>query len=364
MSPYLFTSESVTEGHPDKVSDFIADSILDACLEQDPHSHVACEVLCKDSHVVVAGEIKSNAQIAIDTVARNAIREIGYTDPDEAFNADGVDVTNLLGAQAENIDRGVSGKTEQGAGDQGLMFGFATSETPQLMPLPITLAHALSAGLAADRKHGVIPWARPDAKTQVTVEYAEGRPVRVRTVVVSTQHRRDTRQDAIAEYVKGKLLPERLGAWHHPDITVLVNPTGEFSIGGPTGDCGVTGRKIIVDTYGGFARHGGGAFSGKDASKVDRSAAYFARYVARRIIATGIAKRAELQVAYAIGVAEPVAIYVDTFGTGDRAAAEAYARQFDFRPAAIIRKLDLLKPIYRATTNYGHFGRPGFTWEQ
>jgi S-adenosylmethionine synthetase len=358
-----FTSESVSEGHPDKVCDYIADSILDAYLARDPHSHVACEVLCKDGHVILAGEIRSTAgNVDHDSIVRDAIREVGYTDPSETFNADGVTITNLLGVQSENIDRGVSG-TEQGAGDQGLMFGYATDETPELMPLPITLAHRLAGGLAADRKAGRIPWARPDAKTQVTVEYDEDRPTKVIAVVVSSQHRPGTPQSIIHDYVRGRLLPEALAQWFRPEIAPHVNPTGEFSIGGPTGDCGVTGRKIIVDTYGGYARHGGGAFSGKDPSKVDRSGAYFARYVARQIVRNGLARRAEIQVSYAIGVAQPVSVYVDTFGTGDAEAAAQFVNQFDFRPAAIIERLDLRRPIYRQTTNYGHFVKAGLPWE-
>jgi S-adenosylmethionine synthetase len=363
MTKRFFTSESVAEGHPDKVCDFIADSILDAYLAQDPHSHVACEVLCKDNHVILAGEIKSTVgNTDHDSSAREAIREVGYTDPSEAFHADGVKITNLLGVQSENIDRGVSG-TEQGAGDQGLMFGYATDETPELMPLPIMLAHRLSGGLAENRRAGRIPWARPDAKTQVTVEYEDGRPIKVIAVVVSSQHDLGTPQEIIHDYVRSQLLPKALGQWFTPKITLRVNPTGEFSIGGPTGDCGVTGRKIIVDSYGGYARHGGGAFSGKDPSKVDRSGAYFARYVARQIVRNGLAHRAEIQVSYAIGVAQPVSVSVDTFETGDAEAAAQFVNQFDFRPAAIIQRLDLLRPIYRQTTNYGHFGKAGLPWE-
>jgi S-adenosylmethionine synthetase len=364
MGQYSFTSESVTEGHPDKVCDYIADSILDAYLEKDPASHVACEVLCKDNHVILAGEIKANAQIEIETVVRTAIGEIGYTDEATAFNADSVVITNLLGRQAAEIDQGVSGAKEQGAGDQGLMFGFATDETPELMPLPILLAHRLSAGLADDRKTKAVSWLRPDGKTQVTVRYRSGKPVEVTAVVVSTQHALGVARETIEAYVRQELLPKRLGSWHNPGARVLVNPTGAFTSGGPSADCGVTGRKIIVDTYGGSARHGGGAFSGKDASKVDRSAAYFARYVARNIIAAGLARKAEVQVSYAIGVAEPVSLFVDTFGTGDDDKAERFAARFDFRPASIIQKLGLLNPIYRQTTNYGHFGKTFLAWEK
>jgi len=358
---YPFTSESIPEGHPDKVCDYIADSILDTYLLGDPHSRVACEVLCKDNHVILAGEIKSEA-IGVDheAIVRQAIREIGYTCPEESFSTDNVRITNLLGVQSENISRGVD---TGGAGDQGLMFGYATDETVERMPLPILLAHRLARGLAEDRKAGIIPWARPDAKTQVTVQYSGGRPERVLTVVVSTQHSPGTPQEVIGQYVMGKLLPERLGPWFQEDIKAHINPTGEFAIGGPAGDCGVTGRKIIVDTYGGYARHGGGAFSGKDASKVDRSGAYFARFVAKRLVDIGLATRAEIQVSYAIGVAEPVSLLVDTFGTGDTEAAQKFLQQFDFRPRAIIERLGLLRPLYRRTTNYGHFGKPGLPWE-
>jgi len=365
MNQFLFTSESVSEGHPDKVCDLIAGSILDAYLERDPHSHVACEVLCKHTHVVLAGEIKSQATgIDPESIARATIREIGYTEPSEAFNADGVDITNLLGAQATDIDKGVSGQAEQGAGDQGLMFGFATDETPELMPLPILLAHRLARYLADDRKNGAIAWARPDAKTQVTVRYADHRPVEVTDVVISTQHRPGAAQETIRDYVRNVLLPRTLGTWWRPGIRLLVNPAGEFAIGGPTADCGVTGRKIIVDTYGGFARHGGGAFSGKDPSKVDRSAAYFARYVARQVVRRGLAHRAELQISYAIGVAQPISLCVETFGTGDAEAARQFASGFDFRPATMAQTLGLLRPIYRRTTNYGHFGKAELPWEQ
>ena len=358
-----FTSESVTEGHPDKVCDYIADSILDAYLAKDQESHVACEVLCKANQVILAGEIKSTSQVDVERITREAIREIGYTDPTEPFNADGVQITNLLGQQCPQIDQGVSGKAEQGAGDQGLMFGFATDQTPELMPLPILLAHRLSAGLAKDRKSQRVPWLRPDGKTQVTVRYDADKPVEVSAVVVSTQHASDVPHKAVETYVREQLLPNTLGDWHHDRIRLFVNPTGEFTIGGPSADCGVTGRKIIVDTYGGYARHGGGAFSGKDASKVDRSAAYFARYVARQIVKRRLAARAEVQVSYAIGIAEPVSVFVETFGTGDRVEAERFAQTFDFRPASIISHLSLKKPIYRQTTNYGHFGKPYLPWE-
>jgi S-adenosylmethionine synthetase len=364
MNNYIFTSESVTEGHPDKVCDYISDSILDAYLKQDPRSRVACETLCKDNHVVLAGEVTSSGKVDHDAVVRNAIKDIGYVNSSDSFHADGVEIQDFISGQSLQISQGVDNGTEQGAGDQGLMFGYATDETPELMPLPILLAHRLSGRLAKDRKSGANEWLRPDGKTQVSVLYENERPVKVTAIVVSTHHRQKISQKEIREYVETQLLPHALGDWHHKDIQPLVNPTGEFSIGGPTADCGVTGRKIIVDTYGGFARHGGGAFSGKDPSKVDRSAAYFARFVARQIVKSGLARRAEIQVSYAIGIANPVAIKVDTFGTGDNKAAVEYAEKFDFRPRAIVEKLNLLWPIYRQTTNYGHFGKPELSWEE
>jgi S-adenosylmethionine synthetase len=359
----LFTSESVSEGHPDKVADAIADAILDAYIAQDPDARVACEVLCKSGDVIIAGEITSTAQVDHSAVARNTIRAIGYTDPHEAFHADGVRITDLIGAQSVNIAEGIVASGEQGAGDQGLMFGYATDETPELMPLPLVLAHRLTRALAEERRSGEVPWLRPDAKAQVTVRYAGITPVAVDTVVVSTQHSADITVQEVQQWLQHSFIPEVLGTWWHADITVHANPAGAFVIGGPEGDCGVTGRKIIVDSYGGMARHGGGAFSGKDGTKVDRSAAYFARYVARQIVRQGLAQRVELQVCYAIGVAEPVALHVDTFGTGDPVAAEHFARQFDHRPAAIIAQLQLRTPLFQRTTNYGHFGKAGLPWE-
>ena len=366
---YTFTSESVSEGHPDKVCDYIADSILDACLEQDPNSHVACEVLCKDNHVVLAGEITTNATFDYEQVARRAIREIGYTDPAEKFNADSVKVQMLISKQSGEINAGVVKATddqkEQGAGDQGIMFGYAAAESDELMPLPIVLAHRLTHGLADDRRSGSFNWLRPDAKSQVSVVYEGNTPVRVSSILVSTQHADSINQAAIREYVEKVLAPRVLGKWFSADAEVIVNPSGSFVHGGPSADCGVTGRKIIVDSYGGAGRHGGGAFSGKDPSKVDRSGAYYCRYVARRIVQAGLAKRAEVQVSYAIGRAKPMSIKVDTFGTGDEARAVKFVYDnFDFRPANIIRELDLLRPIYRKTTNYGHFGKAGLPWEK
>jgi S-adenosylmethionine synthetase len=365
---YTFTSESVSEGHPDKVCDFIADSVLDRCFEQDLGSRVACEVLCKSGQVVLAGEITTRAEVNYEAIVRDAIRHIGYADPAEAFNADGVFINNFLTRQSAEIDQGVTDAKsltgEQGAGDQGIMFGYATDETPELMPLPILLAHRLTAGLAEDRRNGAFPWLRPDAKSQVAVEYEGNTPRRVAHVLVSTQHAASISRDEIHQYVVSTLAPRVLGPWFTPEVPVDVNPTGSFVHGGPSADCGVTGRKIIVDSYGGAGRHGGGAFSGKDPSKVDRSGAYFCRFVARQLIKDGLARRAEVQVAYAIGLAKPVSVKVDTFGTGDPVAAEKYVREkFDFRPRGIIERLQLLRPIYRTTTNYGHFGKPGLSWE-
>jgi len=361
---YVFTSESITEGHPDKVCDLISDSILDAHIEQDPNSRVACEALAKGDVVVLGGEISSRAKVDLDRVVRDAIRSVGYVCPDEPFCADKVKIHRFLTGQAPEISRKVDQESgEQGAGDQGLMFGFATGETEMLMPLPIHLAHRLSEGLTEDRKSGHAPFLRPDGKTQVSVLYEGNTPKKVTTVVVSTQHDRETTQEKIEEYVRSALLPRVLGDWLGADTVIHVNPGGSFVEGGPSADCGLTGRKIIADTYGGMGRHGGGAFSGKDPSKVDRSAAYFCRHVARRVVEEGLADRAEIQVAYAIGGRHPVSVKVDTNGTGDEGKAAEFVRGFDFSPRAIIDQLGLIRPIYRSTTNYGHFGRPGFTWE-
>jgi S-adenosylmethionine synthetase len=367
VAPHVLTSESVSEGHPDKVCDAIADAILDAHLAVDPHARVACEVLCKSGLVVLAGEITSRARVDHVAVARETIRAIGYVEPGQAFHADTVEVLENVTTQSPDIglgvDAGTSASGEQGAGDQGIMFGYASDETPELMPLPILLAHRLSATLAEDRRAGRVGFLRPDAKTQVSVAYEDGRPAALTAVVVSTQHSPDVGQERIRAYVRDDLAPRALDGWLRRDVPFYVNPTGSFVLGGPSADCGVTGRKIIVDTYGGAARHGGGAFSGKDPSKVDRSGAYFCRYVARRLVREGRARRAEIQVAYAIGVARPVSVKVDTFGTGPEDEARRFVEGFDFRPAAIIERLDLLRPLYRRTTNYGHFGRPGLPWE-
>jgi S-adenosylmethionine synthetase len=366
---YTFSSESVSEGHPDKVCDLIADSVLDACLEQDPRSHVACEVMCKHNTVVLGGEITTGARLNYEEIVRRTIREIGYTDPAEPFNADAVQVLILLSRQSSEINAGVVHATddqkEQGAGDQGIMFGYATDESAELMPLPILLAHRLTRGLAEDRRSGKYNWIRPDSKSQVSVVYRGNTPIEVATVLVSTQHTSEIPRADIQAYIERELAPRVLGQWYNPRAEYIVNPSGSFTYGGPSADCGVTGRKIIVDTYGGFGHHGGGAFSGKDPSKVDRSGAYYCRYVARRLVQAGFAKKAELQVAYAIGRAKPLSIKVDTFGTGDPQKAEKYVGDhFDFRPANIIEELDLLQPIYRLTTNYGHFGKAGLPWEK
>jgi len=359
----LFTSESVSSGHPDKVADLISDTVLDATLAQDPHARVAVETLVKDEKVVLAGEITAAAKIDAESLVREAVRSIGYTDPANPFHADRLQVINLLGNQSPDIARGVGAGLDQGAGDQGHVFGFACRETLELLPLPISLAHALTRTLERFRQEGRESWLRPDAKTQVTVRYEKGRPIAVTDVVVSTQHAAGKAQAEIRDWVKSVLLPAALGPWNRPEIVTYVNPTGEFVIGGPVGDCGLTGRKIIVDTYGGYARHGGGAFSGKDPSKVDRSAAYFARWVARQIVQEGIAATAEVQIAYAIGIARPVAWHVDTRGTGDDALAAKFAAGFDGRPGAIIERFDLLRPLYTRTTNHGHFGKPDLPWE-
>jgi S-adenosylmethionine synthetase len=368
MSRFTFTSESVSEGHPDKVCDFISDSVLDACLQQDSKSRVACETLVKSDTVVLAGEITTNAQLDYDAIVREAVKEIGYTDASEPFCDTTLKIISLITKQSNEISQGVTEATsqsgDQGAGDQGIMFGYATDESAELMPLPILLAHKLMRGMADDRKMGKYTWLRPDSKSQVSLNYDGNDPLDVTAVVISTQHTPDADQKKITEYVREELGPKALGSWWNNKLTLYVNPTGSFIHGGPSADAGVTGRKIIVDSYGGWGRHGGGAFSGKDPSKVDRSSAYFCRYVAKQVVSNGLAKKAEIQVGYAIGMAKPVSVKVDTFGTGDeRAAAEFVMNAFDFRPRAIIDKLNLLRPIYRQSTNYGHFGRPGLPWE-
>jgi S-adenosylmethionine synthetase len=368
MSRFTFTSESVSEGHPDKVCDYISDSILDACLGQDAKSRVACETLVKSDTVVLAGEITTNATLDYDRIVRQAVKEIGYTDPTEPFCDTTLKLISLITRQSNEISQGVTEATsqsgDQGAGDQGIMFGYATDESPEMMPLPILLAHKLMKVMADDRKAGKVDFLRPDSKSQVSLLYDGNDPKEVTAVVVSTQHSPAADQKRITEYVREDLGPRTLGQWWNKNLTLYVNPTGSFIHGGPSADAGVTGRKIIVDSYGGWGRHGGGAFSGKDPSKVDRSSAYFCRYVAKQVVAAGLAKKAEIQVGYAIGMAKPVSVKVDTFHTGDeRAAAEFVMNAFDFRPRAIIEKLDLLRPIYRQSTNYGHFGRLGLPWE-
>jgi S-adenosylmethionine synthetase len=376
---FIFSSESVTEGHPDKVCDTISDYILDACLEQDPLSRVACETLAKGNLVVLAGEITSNARFDFTDQVRDAVRSIGYVNNDCIFHADTCRVVCEITEQSRDIKQGVDqvaaegkGTAEQGAGDQGLMFGFACNETPELMPAPISFAHKLGRELARLRKSGEIPWLRPDAKTQVSIEYDGHKPVRASAVVVSTQHAADVKQKEIHETLTELLIKKVMPAeWLDKKTTYLINPTGRFVVGGPEGDAGITGRKIIVDTYGGMGRHGGGAFSGKDPSKVDRSAAYMGRWVAKNVVASGLADRCEVQFAYAIGHPEPVSVSIDTFGTGkvsDDKLERAVCEVFSFKPANIIKQLNLLRPIYRKTTNYGHFGRVDdldvITWEK
>ena len=375
----IFSSESVTEGHPDKVSDTISDAVVDSCFKDDPGSRVACETLVKDNLVVLAGEITTKSQFDYREVVRGAIEGIGYTYDDCKFRAQDFMFSNAISQQSPDIAQGVNAEAaagkdtaEQGAGDQGLMFGFAVNETPELMPAPIIYSHQLGAEITRMRKDGEVPWLRPDSKTQVSVEYDGTKPVRITAVVVSTQHGADVEHAEIKATLTEQLIKKVLPAdMLDGDTEILVNPTGKFVVGGPEGDCGLTGRKIIVDTYGGMGRHGGGAFSGKDPSKVDRSAAYMCRWVAKNIVAAGLATRCELQVAYAIGHPQPVSVSVDTFGTNtlDEAKIESAAQEvFSFKPADIISQLNLLRPIYSKTTNYGHFGREddtdALTWEK
>ena len=369
---HLFTSESVSEGHPDKMADQISDAVLDAMLEQDPESRVACETLVKNSLVVLAGEIRTNAWVDVDRLARQVISDIGYTSHDEGFDPWDCTVMNALGVQSSDIAMGVdeTSEHEQGAGDQGLMFGYATNETDVLMPAPITFAHRLVQKQAEVRRSSV-KFLRPDAKSQLSFRYgADGNPTGIDAVVLSTQHSPEVSQETLHEAVMEEIIKPVLPSnWLSADTKVFINPTGQFVIGGPVGDCGLTGRKIIVDTYGGTARHGGGAFSGKDPSKADRSAAYAGRYVAKNIVAAGLADRCEIQVSYAIGVAEPTSISINTFGTGkldDETIIQLIREHFDLRPRGLIDMLDLKRPIYRATAAYGHFGRTEaeFTWER
>lgn len=369
---YLFTSESVSEGHPDKICDQVSDAILDAILEQDPHARVACETLAKTGMIVLAGEITTTAEIDYEGIVRGVINDIGYNNSEIGFDGNTCAVINALGKQSPDIAQGVdrAKSEEQGAGDQGLMFGYASNETDVLMPAPVTFAHRLVRKHEELRKNGTLPWLRPDAKSQVTVRYEEGKIAAIDAVVLSTQHDPNISQADLKEAVMENIIKPVLPAeWLHEDTQYHINPTGIFVIGGPVGDCGLTGRKIIVDTYGGAARHGGGAFSGKDPSKVDRSAAYAGRYVAKNIVAAGLADRCEIQVSYAIGVAEPTSITVETFGTHkiEEARIEELVREhFDLRPYAITKMLDLLQPIYRKTASYGHFGREDLNlpWEK
>ena len=369
---YLFTSESVSEGHPDKIADQVSDAVLDAILADDPSARVACETLVKTGIVLVAGEVTTTAWVDIEALVRETVRSIGYTDSAMGFDGDSCAVLTALGKQSPNIRQGVDRGVpeEQGAGDQGLMFGYACSETDVLMPAPITYAHRLVRRQAEVRKSGKLPWLRPDAKSQVTFVYEDDRPVSVDAVVLSTQHHSDVGLAELREGVMEEIIKPVLPAkWIGKQTTFHINPTGRFEIGGPMGDCGLTGRKIIVDTYGGSARHGGGAFSGKDPSKVDRSAAYACRYVAKNIVAAGLAERCEIQVSYAIGVAEPTSISVNTFGTGkvsDDRLTELIREHFDLRPYGVIKMLDLIRPIYRPTAAYGHFGREDLdlAWER
>jgi len=373
MKNFLFTSESVSEGHPDKVSDLISDAVLDSILSEDPNSRVAAETLTNTNLVVLAGEISTNAKIDYERVARDTLKLIGYDNVDYGIDYKTCEVLVKYDTQSPDIAQGVDGamddSLDQGAGDQGLMFGYACDETNELMPLPIHLSHRLVERQALLRKNGKLSWLRPDAKSQVTIEYDDNRPIRVDTVVLSTQHSPDIKLDdlreAVIEEIIKPIIPKEL---IKGDIKFLINPTGRFVIGGPQGDCGLTGRKIIVDTYGGAAPHGGGAFSGKDPSKVDRSAAYGARYVAKNIVAAGLASKCLVQISYAIGVAKPTSVMVDSYGTGtvpDEKLSELVAEEFDLRPKGIVETLDLLRPIYKKTAAYGHFGRdePEFTWE-
>ena len=369
---FIFTSESVSEGHPDKVADQISDAILDAILKDDPRARVACETLVKTGVAIVAGEVSTQAWVDLDDLVRDVIRDIGYTSSDVGFDAQTCGVISLIGKQSVDISRGVDREApeKQGAGDQGLMFGYASDETEVLMPAPITYAHRLMQRQSTVRRQGLLPWLRPDAKSQVTLRYENGRPVACTAVVLSTQHDPDVSLGDLVEAVHELIIKPVLPAsWMTRETAVHINPTGRFVTGGPAGDCGLTGRKIIVDTYGGMARHGGGAFSGKDPSKVDRSAAYAARHIAKNIVAASLARRCEVQLAYVIGQAEPAAVQIETFGTSslDNTALTRLVREhFDLTPHGIIRSLDLIRPIYRKTAAYGHFGRtdPDFLWEQ
>ncbi len=374
---YIFSSESVGEGHPDKVCDTISDAVLDACLKTDPKSRVACETYAKSNVVIVGGEITTTAKLDYVQIVRDAVREIGYVNDDDVFHADKIFVMNIITAQSPDISQGVDEKAaegkahaEQGAGDQGLMFGYACNETPELMPAPIMFAHRLGRSLTQIRKSGRVPWLRPDAKSQVSVIYEDGKVAGISNVVISTQHAEDVKHSEIRDFLVSEVIRKELPAELLTNKTeFLINPTGRFVVGGPQGDTGLTGRKIIVDSYGGMGRHGGGAFSGKDPSKVDRSAAYMGRWVAKNVVASGLADRCEVQFAYAIGHPDPVSIHIDTFGTAkvpETTIEKAVTEVFSFKPRRIVEQLDLLRPIYSKTTNYGHFGKndPDITWER
>ncbi len=369
MSEFLFTSESVSEGHPDKIADQISDAVLDAILKQDPKARVACETYVKTGMALVGGEITTSAWVDIEELTRKTIQDIGYTSSEMGFDARSCAVLNVIGKQSPDINQGVdrSNPLDQGAGDQGIMFGYATNEMPNLMPAAITFAHELMKRQALVRKNGLLPWLRPDAKSQITLIYEDNKIKGIDAIVLSTQHAEEISLDVLKEAVMEEIIKPVLPAeWLTSRTKYFINPTGRFVIGGPMGDCGLTGRKIIVDTYGGAARHGGGAFSGKDPSKVDRSAAYAARYVAKNIVAAGLADRCELQISYAIGIAEPTSIYINTFGTekvSQRTIVELVKEFFDLRPYGLINMLNLIQPIYQKTASYGHFGRDEFPWE-
>lgn len=370
MSTHLFTSESVSEGHPDKIADQISDAVLDAILEQDPKARVACETYVKTGMVMVSGEITTSAWVDIEEITRHTIHEIGYTSSDMGFDANSCAVISAIGKQSPDINQGVDriNPLEQGAGDQGIIFGYANNETDVLMPAPITYAHRLVERQAKVRKNGKLAWLRPDAKSQITFQYGNNKIVGIDTIVLSTQHAEEIKQDTLSEAVMEEIIKPVLPTkWLHKNTKYFINPTGRFVIGGPMGDCGLTGRKIIVDTYGGMARHGGGAFSGKDPSKVDRSAAYAARYVAKNIVAAGLADLCEIQISYAIGIAEPISIMIETFGTekiANKTLVQLVREIFDLRPYGLVKMLNLLQPIYRQTAAYGHFGRSQFPWEK
>jgi S-adenosylmethionine synthetase len=368
MHEYLFTSESVSEGHPDKVCDLVADTLLDAYLTQDPDTRAGCEVLYKGDRMIIAGEVTTTAVIDPDRLARQVLDQVGYRPTRTVHNSHTVRVETLITTQSPEIRHATTSANDApstlGASDQGIMFGFACRDTPTLMPLPIALAHQLGTAIANHRHQGTPPWLLPDGKTAVTVRYRNHRPVAVTNVLIAAQHTPDVTPGQVAEWAKDAVIPDVLGDWLTPDVTIHINPSGPFTLGGPQIDTGLTGRKLVVDTYGGMARIGGGALSGKDPTKLDRSGAYYCRWIARQLIQAGLAERAEIQISYALGLAQPLSVHVDTFGTGNPQDAAAYVAGFDFRPAAILSRLNLRKPIYRRTVNYGHFGKAGLPWEE